>query len=135
LRSFLTARDVQCPKCEYNLRGLTGDRCPECGDQLVLRVNLAEPKLGAMIAGLVGLSAGAGFSGLLLIYTAIRRICDWHIFWALAPGFFVEGVLIMVWIVKWRRIRRSSKRVQMMTAIACWAITLVNVVTFSFYIK
>lgn len=23
--------DVTCPKCEYNLRGLTLPRCPECG--------------------------------------------------------------------------------------------------------
>lgn len=25
------AEDIFCPKCTYNLRGLTGDRCPECG--------------------------------------------------------------------------------------------------------
>jgi hypothetical protein len=24
-------RDVPCPLCEYNLRGLTDPRCPECG--------------------------------------------------------------------------------------------------------
>lgn len=23
--------DVYCPECDYNLRGLTSDRCPECG--------------------------------------------------------------------------------------------------------
>ncbi len=25
--------DVPCPKCEYNLRGLTVPRCPECGEE------------------------------------------------------------------------------------------------------
>jgi len=25
------AQDVFCQSCGYNLRGLTGDRCPECG--------------------------------------------------------------------------------------------------------
>ncbi len=25
------AEDIFCPKCTYNLRGLTGNRCPECG--------------------------------------------------------------------------------------------------------
>ena len=25
------AEDIFCPQCTYNLRGLTGDRCPECG--------------------------------------------------------------------------------------------------------
>src|SRR4051794_30598869 len=24
-------RDIVCPLCEYNLRGLTDGRCPECG--------------------------------------------------------------------------------------------------------
>lgn len=24
--------DVPCPHCEYNLRGLTVPRCPECGE-------------------------------------------------------------------------------------------------------
>src|SRR5688572_24753805 len=31
LRAFLAGRDVSCPNCEYNLRDLAGDRCPECG--------------------------------------------------------------------------------------------------------
>jgi len=26
--------DLFCPGCGYNLRGLTGDRCPECGDSI-----------------------------------------------------------------------------------------------------
>jgi len=41
MRSFVLAPslpaiefDVFCQECSYNLRGLTGDRCPECGDSL-----------------------------------------------------------------------------------------------------
>ena len=60
LRAFLAGRDVECPGCGYNLRDLGGSRCPECGDELVLRVGLAEPRQGALIAGLIGLAAGAG---------------------------------------------------------------------------
>src|SRR5258708_6757298 len=72
LQLFLTDRDTPCPQCGYNLRSLRDERCPECGETLVLRVNVAEPRQGALITGLIGLSAGAGLSGLLLIYIAIQ---------------------------------------------------------------
>jgi predicted amidophosphoribosyltransferase len=31
LREFLAERDVLCPRCGYNLRGLDKPYCPECG--------------------------------------------------------------------------------------------------------
>jgi hypothetical protein len=31
LRAFLAERDVACPGCGYNLRGIAGSGCPECG--------------------------------------------------------------------------------------------------------
>jgi hypothetical protein len=31
LRAFLAVRDVACPGCGYNLRGLGSNRCAECG--------------------------------------------------------------------------------------------------------
>lgn len=34
LRLLFVTRDVRCPKCRYNLNGLTTDRCPECGHNL-----------------------------------------------------------------------------------------------------
>ncbi len=34
LRRFLATRDVSCPACRYNLRGVQTDRCPECGAHL-----------------------------------------------------------------------------------------------------
>src|ERR1043165_104303 len=36
LRTFLAERDVPCPKCGYNLRGLSGPTCPECNTLLAL---------------------------------------------------------------------------------------------------
>lgn len=38
LRTFLADRDVPCPGCEYNLRGLAESVCPECGIELDLEV-------------------------------------------------------------------------------------------------
>ncbi len=44
LREFLAGRDVFCPQCEYNLRGLDQPRCPECG--LAIRFPTATDESG-----------------------------------------------------------------------------------------
>lgn len=44
LREVLATRDVSCPRCGYNLRGLGQPRCPECG--LVVRVSTASAEVG-----------------------------------------------------------------------------------------
>ena len=36
LRLYLADRDAPCPGCEYNLRSLSTERCPECGRGLTL---------------------------------------------------------------------------------------------------
>src|SRR5205823_14867222 len=64
LKQYLGSRDVPCPHCNYNLRNLTSNVCPECGEEVTLRVQSLEPRQAAPIAGLVLLSAGAGLNGL-----------------------------------------------------------------------
>ncbi len=34
IRRMLADKDVPCPSCEYNLRGVQGGCCPECGRDL-----------------------------------------------------------------------------------------------------
>ena len=60
LATWLVDRDTACPLCEYNIRGLTTPRCPECGQALRLSVALAEPYLKAWIALIAGLLPPAG---------------------------------------------------------------------------
>ena len=72
LAQFLSTRDVPCPGCGYNLRHLASARCPECAEEIRLGVHLAEPRQGLLIAGLIGLSAGAGLPGLLLATASSR---------------------------------------------------------------
>src|SRR6267154_1944148 len=66
LRLYLAEHDEPCPGCAYNLRGLTGTRCPECNQELAMRVGLAKPRHGAFIASMCGLLTGAGMAGVFL---------------------------------------------------------------------
>jgi hypothetical protein len=42
LTRYLADRDQPCPRCSYNLRGINGERCPECGEALELKKFLSD---------------------------------------------------------------------------------------------
>ena len=71
LLGWLADRDVPCPLCGYNLRGLTAARCPECGQPLRLSVALTDPYLRAWITLAVALLLPAGLG--LLWAVALAR--------------------------------------------------------------
>jgi hypothetical protein len=119
LIAYLAGRDVLCPQCDYNLRDLRAARCPECGEELVLRVNLAEPK-----------------QRLLIIYFLIHVIFhrgDWWLQFLVVNGIglIVEGGMLAVWLWQWRRIRRMTLAARIRLTIACFALTIANLVLFS----
>lgn len=129
---FVQGRDVACPGCGYNVRNLRADCCPECGEKLQLRLGLVEPRRAALIAGLVGLAAGAGLGGLLLIYAALviafGRSGDWGDFLIVVGGGFVtHGALLGLWIRYWNTIRRAKPVARRMMVIACWGLPLIFV--------
>jgi hypothetical protein len=64
LAEYLADRDLACPNCAYNLRGLTTDRCPECGEPLRLELRGTERRMGAYLVLLSGCCVGLG-GGLL----------------------------------------------------------------------
>src|SRR5262249_51036576 len=142
LREFLAGRDIECPLCGYNLRDLAGDRCPECGDQVVLRVNMAEPRQAALLAGLIGLSCGVGLNGLLLVYGVFMQIMHpipsgelgrFFVFNGL--GFIVEGAALAWWLRKWRAIRRLRPTQRAWRAVGCWMLTLANLIMFTLNVR
>ena len=142
LGRFLRDRDVDCPRCGYNLRNLQGGRCPECGDELVLRVNLAEPRLAPLITGLVGLSAGAGLNGLLILYGLIRMMIEGRFglymtkfFVCTGIGFVALGYALRLWMAQWPKIRRAPRPIQWRWAFAAWGLTLTDLVLFSIFLK
>ncbi len=141
LLQFVHGRDVQCPGCGYNVRDLTTDRCPECGQGIEIGLRLSEPKQGALIAGLVGLAAGAGLGGLLLIYllivTLFRNTYGLPVSFLIinGVGFLAHGVALWVWVRNWNRIRLASASNRRLLVTLCWAMPLTFVVIFSLTIQ
>jgi hypothetical protein len=137
LASFLTGRDVPCPQCEYNLRDLSGHRCPECGEELALRVGVVEPRLAAPITGLIALSAGAGLNALLLLYGLAMiwkrpGVSGLAIFFRCnIIGLVAQGVALFVWLRYWRRIRQRPAAQRWLLVCGCVALTLANLIYFT----
>jgi hypothetical protein len=141
LREFLHGRDAECPGCGYNLRDLTGGRCPECGQDIVLHLQLAEPKQAALLTGLIGLSAGVGLNGLLVVYYLIVLFWmrfgapDHRFLWTILMGLLVHAAALAVWLRTWRRIRRFGAASRWVLALACCVMPLVDIVVFSVTIR
>lgn len=129
LRAFLGERDTPCPGCGYNLRGLTGDVCPECAQKLRIGVGLVEPRLAWFLAGLVGLSVGLGFAGIILIWgvsiTLVRGRGGPNL-QELSPliiGAIVEGAALWIWLRSRSRFRVLPLAARIGLAGAGWALS------------
>lgn len=137
LQAFLAGRDVGCPQCGYNVRDLRGAICPECGERLALRLQLAEVRQAAMLTGLIGLSAGVGLSGLLLVYLCIEEYgniggVDRTFFYLTGGGLVVLGAMLYAWLRGWRWVRTRPAAVRWGLAAGCWAATLAYLGVFTY---
>lgn len=60
LAAFLDARDVPCPSCGYNLRGVRQRACPECDEPLELALLGADRALGGWLLAIVSCALACG---------------------------------------------------------------------------
>ena len=78
LLAMLRGRDVACPVCQYNLRDLQQNRCPECGRLIELWIRTPENIYAAWITAVIAsaLSAPIGFVFVIALLTANMRLFE-----------------------------------------------------------
>jgi len=142
LSDYLAHRDEPCPSCRYSLKGLQGSVCPECGQSLMLRVGLVEPRFAAWIFGLVGISAGFGFSLLLSVYFLLLIASyGWDYFGGIAElvalfgGLLVSGAEMSIWLPIRRRICRWSTKPRWLAAFGAATLALLGPIAFLFLVR
>jgi hypothetical protein len=107
LRRFLAERDVACPGCEYNLRGLVGPRCPECDRALEPAELQLKPNPAAFALGMFGLSIAPGYCVLAIGYLAAIGQLGARDVPALTAGLFAGVGSIVVWVLHRRRLKTT----------------------------
>jgi hypothetical protein len=112
LREYVAERDVACPSCGYNLRGLESSTCPECGCGLRLevasdrakvrkeavswlRIASSPPAIAGTVALGAGLALGPEAAAVIVLGWAglMAMVCYWR--WTrpfmTAPGLTTAG--------------------------------------------
>lgn len=136
LPEYLADRDEPCPSCGYNLRGLSGNRCPECALEVCLGVQLSEARTGLMVSAIIGLMLSAAPAAAVVLFVAfvsvvfrvpegreILIICGWPAFVALTLG----TCTVLLARAKGRRwFRRLPASTARGLAVAAWSASFVG---------
>jgi len=73
LKSYLAERDVPCPGCGYNLRGLAEEKCPECGLAIELGVCGSTTNLGWLLTTIIVLAMEAGLAWIAIVARTVHE--------------------------------------------------------------
>jgi len=120
---WLADRDVSCPYCSYNLRGL-GHTCPECGRHLEF-TDFQEHRSKAHARRFFACRLAATISFALGVILAIKHLRS-------GPGLWNEAVPLgaaclaiaqsLAWLIFARRITRLPLPTQARLATVMWAV-------------
>jgi hypothetical protein len=78
--AYLRGRCVPCPRCHYDLRDIQAAVCPECGEELVLKIGSARPRFGWIVLAM----APGCFSGVAAGFMMFPIVVS--LWWQLPPG-------------------------------------------------
>jgi len=130
LLDFVRDRDVNCPRCGYNLRNLSTPVCPECKEPLKLQVGAEKIRLFWL---LITLAPGAfcgvviGIFGVMFVVTGGGNLSGPVPIGAiLLISFFVLSAATAITLaLMHRRFLRFSLATQFIWALAMWSCHLI----------
>ncbi len=136
LLHFLHERDINCPTCQYNLRNLTSDSCPECGEVIELRIGGTSGMRTWALVGVIGTALGLGFQVSLVLLILGLLVADGRhmpdtimVYLLIGAGFiFFETALLIGWLYSHNRFaRKSHQLVQSVSIILCLIAALLGI--------
>ncbi len=122
LQAWLSSRDVPCPVCGYNLRGLEQPTCPECGETLTLTLTNHPTHLAGYTLGLIGLTLSVLLAALFSIVAFSEH-----------PPTSIVSVFAAAWLggwaLRWRRNRKAfgglPRHKKQEQVVVCWIAAIV----------
>jgi hypothetical protein len=116
LAEFLQQREVLCPVCGYNLRGVRSIMCPECGARLDLRIGSIDLRLKYWLTSVLAIAIPLGFTTVMSLVAFVAMMLgefsndnDWTM--AISAWLPTAGlvVLLTTLICKRQRFLRQPK--------------------------
>jgi hypothetical protein len=118
---FLRDRDVACPTCLYNLRGVEGDRCPECGSPLRLEVAGSISGAFLWLSALLGTSVGT-LIALVSLLAALRDV--WRLLDDPQRALRVQaGVMSATELPRWPSVIALTAVLSLLSFALAWLLT------------
>jgi hypothetical protein len=99
LLEYIAKRDAPCPVCGYNLRQLTHDVCPECGQQFRLTVGAVNARFASLLLFVAPMIMVCGLSLLFLIICVFDPAPGqfWGIYATMILGALDAGATILLY--------------------------------------
>ena len=120
-------RDRPCPVCGYNLRQLTGNVCPECGQPFKLQVGAVHVRFGLFLLFLAPMLMVGGL-GLLFAVISIAESpppgTAWG-FWAIMLAGLAEGPTVILLYRRRVVFQKRSILEQYVIAFLAWSAHIV----------